>query len=105
MLVAVRFRVGLGALVAAALAIAGAAWAGPATAATTNAHIDCSESSLCAEVANYADVFGANYYVGHDEPTATFYSHRPGSGNNMRYVFTLPTDPTPSNPSSKSYNF
>ncbi len=101
--VAVRFRVGLVALVAAALAIAGAVWARPAAAA--NVHIDCSESSLCAEVANYADVFGANYYVGHDEPTATFYSNRPGSGNNMRYVFTLPRDPSTSNPSTKSYNF
>jgi hypothetical protein len=104
LLVAVRFRVGLGALVAAALAVAGAVWAGPATAAT-NVHIDCAESSLCAEVANYADVFGANYYVGHDEPTATFYSNRPGSGNNLRYVFTLPRDPSASNPSTKSYNF
>jgi len=102
--VAVRFCVGLVALVAAALAIAGAVWAGPATAAG-NVHIDCSESSLCAEVANYADVFGANYYVGHDEPTATFYSNRPGSGNKMRYVFTLPRDPSASNPSTKSYSF
>ncbi len=105
MLVAVRFRLGVGALVAAALAIAGGVGAGPATAAATNVHIDCSESSLCAEVANYADVFGANYYVGHDEPTATFYSNRPGSGNNMRYVFTLPRDPSASNPSAKSYSF
>jgi hypothetical protein len=70
-LVAVRLRVGIGALVAAALAIAGAVWAGAATAAG-NVHIDCAESSLCTEVGNYADVFGANYYVGHDEPTATF---------------------------------
>jgi len=89
----------------AALLIAGAVGAGSASAATQHVHIDCSESSLCAEVANYADVFGANYYVGHDEPSATFYSSRPGSGNRTRYVLTLPSDPSPSHPTIKSYNF
>ena len=103
-LVALRVRVGVGVIATVALLIAGAVGAGTA-AATTNVHINCAESSLCAEVANYADVFGANYYVGHDEPTATFYSNRPGSGNNLRYVVTLPRDPSPSNPSTKSYNF
>jgi hypothetical protein len=102
---AVRFRVGVGAIVTAALLIVGAAGAGSAGAAPQHMHIDCAESSLCAEVANYAEVFGSNYYVGHDEPTSTFYSNRPGSGNRMRYVFTLPKDPSPSNPSAKSYNF
>ncbi|MBV9002591.1 MAG: hypothetical protein JO304_26285 [Solirubrobacterales bacterium] len=104
-LVALRFRFGAGALAAAAVVIAGAVSAGSASAASPNVHINCAESSLCAEVADYASVFGANYYVGHDEPTATFYSNRPGSGNRMRYVFTLPTDPSASNPSSKSYSF
>jgi hypothetical protein len=104
-IVAVRFRVGVGGLVAATLVIAGALGAGPAGAATQHVHIDCAESSLCAEVANYAEVFGANYYVGHDEPTTTFYSNRSGSGNRMRYVLTLPTDPSSTNPSTKSYNF
>jgi hypothetical protein len=103
-LVAVRFRFGVGVLVAAALAIAGAVGAAPAGAAA-NVHMNCAESSLCAEVANYPELFGANYYVGHDEPTTTFYSNRPGSGNNLRYVFTLPRDPSASNPSTKSYNF
>jgi hypothetical protein len=106
-LVAFRCRIGLGMLVTASLVIAGAAGAGPASAAAQHVHINCAESSLCAEVADYANVFGANYYVGHDEPTSTFYSNRPGSGNNLRYVMTLPTDPSASNPTApgKSYNF
>ena len=106
-LVARRFRFGVGALAAVALVIAGAVGAGSASAAAQHMNINCAESSLCAEVANYADLFGANYYVGHDEPAALFYSHRPGSGNRMRYVITLPSDPSASNPSTpgKSYNF
>ncbi len=75
--------------------------------ATQPAHIDCDESSLCAEVASYKEVFGPNYYVGHDEPSALFYSNRPGSGNRLRYTLTLPADPSPANPTTpgKSYNF
>jgi hypothetical protein len=70
-------------------------------------NINCAESALCAEVANSADVFGRNYYVGHDEPATLFYSNRPGSGNRMRYVITLPSDPSASDPSTpgKAYNF
>ena len=59
-LIAVRFRLGAGAIVTAALLMAGAAGAGPAGAATQNVHINCAESSLCPEVGNYAEVFGAN---------------------------------------------
>jgi hypothetical protein len=94
-------------LFAAGSLIGGLAAAGPANAADQHMNINCAESSLCAEVANYADVFGANYYVGHDEPAALFYSNIPGSGNHMRYVFTLPSDPSASDPSTpgKSYNF
>jgi len=33
------------------------------------------------------------YYTGHDEPSALFYSHTPGSGNNNVYTLRLPTDP------------
>jgi len=32
-------------------------------------------------------------YIGHDEPSVLFYSHRAGSGNNVRYTFQLPKDP------------
>jgi hypothetical protein len=106
-LVAFRFRVGVGVLASAALVIAGAVGAGSANGAAQHMAIKCSESAVCAEVADYAEVFGANYYVGHDEPAALFYSNRPGSGNNARYLFKLPSDPSPNNPSApgKSYNF
>jgi hypothetical protein len=99
-----------GRLAIAVMAVAGAlaAAATPAAAAPRrHVHIECDESALCAEVANSAEVFGPNYYVGHDEPSALFYSQRPGSGNRMRYSLTLPTDPTPADPTApgKSYNF
>jgi len=82
--------------------------AGPSAAASSQqVHIDCAESSLCAEVANYKEGFGPNYYVGHDEPSALFYSNQPGSGNHLRYTLRLPADPSPANPNTpgKSYNF
>jgi hypothetical protein len=69
-------------------------------------HIDCSTSAaMCAEVANSDEVFG--HYVGHDEPSLAFYSHKPGSGNHMSYNITLPVDPSASNPNkvNKSYSF
>jgi len=48
-----------------------------AASAGQHATINCEYSSLCAEVANPADVFGPEY-VGHDEPSAVFYSNYPG---------------------------
>ena len=106
-LVGVRSRISVAALVTIALLVAGAVGAGSASATGQHMHINCAESGVCAEVADYADVFGANYYVGHDEPAALFYSNRPGSGNRMRYVITLPKDPNTSNPTKpgKSFNF
>jgi hypothetical protein len=106
-LVTVRLRTGAGVLALVVMIITGAVGAGSASAAAQHMNINCAESSLCAEVANYAEVFGANYYVGHDEPATLFYSHHPGSGNRMRYVITLPSDPSPSNPTApgKSYSF
>jgi hypothetical protein len=102
-----RFVARSGALIALAVTVAALAGAGSVGAADQHMHIDCAESAACPEVAEYADTFGSNYYVGHDEPTATFYSDIPGSGNQMRYNFTLPADPSSSNPSApgKSYNF
>ena len=47
-------------------------------------NINCEYSSLCTEVANSKDVFGGEY-VGHDEPSAVFYSNKPGSGNRNQY--------------------
>jgi hypothetical protein len=47
-----------------------------------------SNSSLC------TDTNDTNtYYSGHDEPSAEFKSGVPGSGNDMTYTLTLPTDP------------
>lgn len=68
---------------AATLAAASPAQAGHAAhaaAASQHAAINCEySSSLCAEVASPADVFGSEY-VGHDEPSAVFYSNVPGPG-------------------------
>src|SRR5215470_15669605 len=69
-------------------------------------HIDCSTAAaMCTEVANSDEVFG--HYVGHDEPSLAFYSHKPGSGNHMSYNITLPKEPSASNPNqvNKSYSF
>jgi hypothetical protein len=44
-------------------------------------------------------------YVGHDEPSAVFYSNKPGSGNRNQYQVVIPHDPSPSNPQAKSYHF
>jgi hypothetical protein len=76
-----------------------------AASASQHAAINC-EYGLCAEVANPADVFGTSY-VGHDEPSAVFYSNAPGSGNHMTYSLRLPRDPSPANPNTpgKSYQF
>src|SRR5262245_15005676 len=77
-----------------------------AASAAQHAAIDCEYRSLCAEVANPAEVFGPEY-VGHDEPSAVFYSNTPGAGNHMTYSLRLPHDPSPANPTTpgKSYSF
>src|SRR5262249_11847084 len=77
-----------------------------AASASQHAAIDCEYSGLCAEVANPADVFDSEY-VGHDEPSAVFYSNTPGSGNHLTYSMRLPHDPSPANPNTpgKSYSF
>jgi hypothetical protein len=94
-------------LAGAALAAAGATAVAPA-AASANQHvaINCAYSGMCAEVANSSEVFGSEY-VGHDEPSAVFYSNVPGSGNHMTYSLRLPRDPSPNNPNTpgKSYQF
>jgi hypothetical protein len=72
------------------------------TASSTHYAIECDESPLCLELNSPTDVFG-NYYVGHDEPSALFYSTAQGSGNSSSYRVTLPKDP-PTNPRN-SFNF
>src|SRR6516164_3030021 len=94
-------------LIGAAMAGANVAAVAPAAAsADQHAAINCEYSAVCAEVANSADVFG-NEYVGHDEPSAVFYSNMPGSGNHMTYSMQLPRDPSPNNPNKagRSYTF
>ncbi len=63
---------------------------------TTPTHIDCSAgATACTEVYDSETVFGENHYIGHDEPSVTFYSKTPGSGNRAQYHLTLPKDPAP----------
>ena len=71
-----------------------------------HAALDCHEY-VCAEVANSNEVFPGYGYIGHDEPSNVFYSNRPGSGNQMTYNLTLPSDPSATNPNApgKSYSF
>jgi hypothetical protein len=71
--------------------------------------LNCARTALCTEVADPEEVFGEGSYVGHDEPSTLFYSNKPGSGNNMRYELTLPSDPpapggVPTSP-AESFNF
>lgn len=86
----------------AALSAATALALGPHTrAASDEGKPDCSDGAfaqLCTEVDDYQNAFG--YYVGHDEPSALFYSNTPGSGNHMQYNVTLPTEPVEANNSS-----
>jgi hypothetical protein len=94
-------------LAGATLATVNVAAVVPAAASTApHAAVNCAYSALCAEVANPSEVFGPEY-VGHDEPSAVFYSHIPGSGNHMTYSLRLPRDPSPVNPNTpgKSYQF
>jgi hypothetical protein len=60
---------------------------------------------MCAEVADSEAAFGADNYVGHDEPMVQFHSTVPGSGNRARYNLTVPSDPGGAFSTSKSYNF
>jgi hypothetical protein len=48
-----------------------------------------SRTSVCADPAGWLD----GWYVGHDEPSLLFKSSRPGTGNDVTYVVTLPKDP------------
>ena len=77
----------------------------PALAAASNQHIaiTCEYSRICPDVNDNANVF--DEYVGHDEPSLLFYSNTAGSGNQLSTVVTIPSDPPPSHPLSRSYNF
>src|SRR5437868_5210097 len=88
-------------------ALLGSAPQAHAAAATSpHAFINCSTGQVsCVEVFDSDTTFG--HYVGHDEPSDLFYSNTPGSGNQMRYKLTLPSDPPPTAPLTpgKSFNF
>jgi len=105
-------RLGLG-----SVAVAGAAFApslgSGAVATSASAHalqppaFQCNNnhSTHCVEVWDSEKVFGEGTYVGHDEPSLLYYSSQPHSGNQVQWQAQLPTDPSPSNPTSKSYTF
>ena len=58
------------------------------------AHIGCAAGAItCTEVYDSEAAFGEGVYVGHDEPSALFYSNTPGSGNSNLYNLALPADP------------
>ena len=57
--------------------------AAPRLSASSHLSINCATSKVCPDVAESDDVFGS--YIGHDEPSAVFYSNKPGSGNHMQY--------------------
>src|SRR5215831_6637446 len=51
-----------------------------------------SNSGFCVDIGNQEQE-AVGYYTGHDEPAILFYSDRPGAGNNLTTVLTIPTDP------------
>ena len=64
-----------------------------------------SMGTLCTEVSDYHAAFGARTYVGHDEPSALFYSSTPGSGNRDQWTVTIPKDPGPKVVKGRSWSF
>jgi hypothetical protein len=65
-----------------------------------------SRTSLCTDA--YTNPPGE--YVGHDEPSVEFKSGQPGSGNDISYTITLPTEPNSfptasGGPGSPTWNF
>ena len=96
------------AIVICGLVVAGA-WRGytpqVAKAASPHMSMNCTVSPTCTEVWDSEQVFGEGKYIGHDEPSTLFYSNQAGSGNQMQYKLTLPTDPSPQLTNNKSFNF
>ena len=96
-----------GAVVVAALLVPAAASASIGRAAFKgyDEPICQSPTSLCADVHNGV----SGEYVGHDEPSVLFKSNIPGSGNDMTYTITLPTEPqqqpNASGANSSTWNF
>src|SRR5216683_7134225 len=64
-----------------------------ATSPSAALQCDDAHSFLCTDVYEPTAASAGQYYVGHDEPAALFYSNRAGSGNNDLYILRLPKDP------------
>ena len=91
---------GVLALVALGLPAAASAASGASTAQKYGDDPYCqSHSSLCIDTYDNA----GSEYVGHDEPSVEFKSGVPGSGNDITYVMTLPTEPN-ARPSASGQN-
>src|SRR5215469_68548 len=101
-----RSRRLLGAVTAAGLALATTALLAASTthaASYRSSWSGCGNNiRLCTEVSDPKAAFG--HYVGHDEPSALFYSNVPGSGNHMQYNVTLPVEPGGPFSDSKAYS-
>src|SRR5216683_1542556 len=83
------------AVLASAAALAAVLFPNTPVHASSHASLHCERGqAVCAELQDSEEAFGEGVYVGHDEPSALFYSNVPGSGNHMRYQLTLPKDPT-----------
>ena len=104
-MVSLRLKALIAGLGAAAALGAACAPQALAESSSSKAKLSCWYStSLCAEIANPQDFWG-KWYVGHDEPSVLFYSDTPGSGNQMHYQLTIPSDPAGPYSPSKTYNF
>jgi hypothetical protein len=85
-----KFLVGAVLAAAACLFIPGAAHT---DASASRIALQCSDNGmLCTEPLDPYSYEGS--YIGHDEPSALFYSNTAGSGNTMDYRLTLPTEST-----------
>jgi hypothetical protein len=59
---------------------------------TTYRHLLCTETSARGSGDQAFEDNG--HYIGHDEPSIGFYSTKPGSGNDVTYMTTLPREPS-----------
>jgi hypothetical protein len=91
-----------GALGATAASAQSAAPAGGVSFAKSQACID--GRVMCTEVQDYYHAFHGKY-VGHDEPSALYYSNVPGAGNRNSWQVTLPKDPPPAVVPGRSWSF
>ncbi len=92
----------------------GCSGAGAQTITNARGELDCNGNSPiqqpvrtsmnCTDIRGFTGVANANtwdgrfydngVYIGHDEPDVAFYSHQPGSGNDVTWVERLGADPT-----------